>query len=146
MCCHGGPGNILISLNTHESSSLPLPPAYPGFSNGQRRHFVDSPPDAIVVGTPTIFFVGNFGKCMEAFPHLAAVITTTPTQWFNRIVDDSTFSYTDILASIALETFDSSGTASGAFSVCEAGYAMVPLAAEAPFTVTASSRTIFSFP
>ncbi len=145
MCCHGGPGNILISLNTHESSSLPSPPAYPGFSNGQLRCSVYNPPYEVFVGTPLVLFFGRYNYCQAAFPHLAALPRTAPVVPLFDCVADSTFSPTDILASIALESFNS-GPSSGALSVCEAGYAMVPF--DGPFsgTMTASSRTIFSFP
>jgi hypothetical protein len=132
-------------LNTHERSSLPSPPAYPGFSNGQFRCSVDGTIDSIVLDTPSVLFLGAINKCTAAFPHLAALILTSPVQLLNNCIDDSTFSFTDILASIALETFDNVGPTSGAFSVCEAGYAIEPFDAFSG-TVTASSRTIFSFP
>jgi hypothetical protein len=134
-------GNVLFSLNTHESAGDP--DTFPGFAHS-RREFMNPAGANIVLNARMVLFIGDIAKCNAAFPHIAALPGTVPRQALAGITDFGVVNPSMTLGSAAIETFDNGGVASGSFDLCDAGFALVPFDALA--TPPVGTRTVFSFP
>ncbi len=131
-------GNVQFTLNTHDSAAGPGGvPTFPGFAHGRQVFRVDTAAANIVLGLPMVLYQGDLTKCEAKFPHLAGLPVAVHRAELGALIATGSVSSLDILASVAVETFDDGGTASGTFNLCEAGFTALTFG---------GARTIFSFP